>query len=326
MTKRHLLPYRGMAAVGWLLAGLLACTESQPTSPTDTALLAAKGSGGGGPGVKVKVDQAYPSEAPQDTMLTVDVTGSGFDDGSEASWVLPGGTSLVTVDSTTFVDDTRLKAHIKIPLTADVALYDIEVMTFRGKKGIGSELFSVKQKGAPSDTPVSATFRNAPGDGVLSDGAVPAAYTDAMVLVIGNLFVDARVQTNEREFCFDFPDEPGLPADVCDDGYFTTADPDVEGGFLAMDPGSNMTTRAQVTWVRPDASGKGYNWALRFGMDCHNNDVTGNRVTVAHALDGVTWTLSPISEAILCKFPTKGRPVVTEVGRFAMPFGLTVVK
>ncbi len=320
MTKRHLLPYRGMVAVGWLVVGLLACTESQPTSPTDTAILAAKG-GGGGPGVKVNVDQADPSEAPQDTMLTVDVIGSGFDDGSEASWVLPGGTSLVTVDSTTFVDDTRLKAHIKIPLEADVALYDVEVMTFRGKKGIGSELFSVKQKGAPSDTPVSATFRDAAGDGVMSDSA--GAYTDAVILAIGNLFVDARVATSDRKFCFDFPDQPGLPADVCDDGYFSTADPGVEP--LLMVPGSTTTTRAQVTWVRPDASGKGFNWFLRFGFDCENNDVTGNRLTLAHALDGITWTLEGTS-AILCQLPTKGKPQVTEVGRFDMPFGLTVVK
>jgi len=218
MTKRHLLTHRSMVAVGWLVAGLLACTESQPTSPTDLSILAAKGSGGGGPGPRVQVDQAVPSEAPQDTMLTVDVIGSGFDEGSEASWVLPGGTSLVTVDSTTFVDTTRLKAHIKIPLAADVALYDIEVMTARGKKGIGSELFAVKEKGAPSDTPVTATFRDAPGDGVLSDGAVPAAYTDAMILVIGNFFVDARKATNDRKFCFDFPEGTGLPADVCDDG------------------------------------------------------------------------------------------------------------
>ncbi|HSM16728.1 MAG TPA: hypothetical protein VK845_06995, partial [Gemmatimonadales bacterium] len=224
------------------------------------------------------------------------------------------------------VDDKNLDAEVTIALDADVALYDIEVMTLRGKKGIGSELFAVKEKGAPSDTPVSATLRDAPGDGVLSDGAVPAAYTDAMVLVIGNLFVDARVQTSDRKFCFDFPDQPGLPADVCDDGYFSTAQPDVEGGFLVMDPGSTMTTRAQFTWVRRDATGKGYNWALRFGMDCHGDDVYGNRVTVAHALDGVTWTLTPMAEAILCKLPTKGRPVVTEVGRFAMPFGLTVVK
>ncbi|MDH4045371.1 MAG: hypothetical protein OEW06_13020, partial [Gemmatimonadota bacterium] len=310
MTKRHLLSHRGMVAVGWLVAGLLACTESQPTSPTDTAILAAKGSGGGGPGVKVNVDQADPSEAPQDTMLTVDVIGSGFDDGSVASWVLPGGTSLVTVDSTTFVDDTRLKAHIKIPLEADVALYDVEVMTRRGKKGIGSELFSVKQKGAPSDTPVSATFRDAPGDGVQSDGAVPAEYTDAVILAIGNLFVDARGATNDRKFCFDFPDQPGLPADVCDDGYFSTADPTTE--LLLMDPGRTMTTRAQVTWVRPDASGKGYNWALRFGMDCDLNDVTGNRLTVVHAIDGITWTLEGTS-AILCQMPTKGKPQVTEV-------------
>lgn len=324
MTKRHLLPLpqRGMVAVGWLVMGLLACTESQPTSPSDLSILAARG--GGGPNSPVKVNEAVPNEAPQDTTMWVRVIGSGFDDGSVAKWLLAGqSTPKVVVHQTTFVDDKTLDAEVTIALDADVALYDVEVMTMRGKKGIGSELFSVKQKGAPSDTPVSATFRDAPGDGVQSDGAVPAEYTDAVILAIGNLFVDARVATNDRKFCFDFPDQPGLPADVCDDGYFSTADPDVEP--LLMTPGSTMTTRAQVTWVRPDATGKGYNWFLRFGQDCSNNDVIGNRMTVAHALDGVTWTLEGTS-AILCQLPTKGKPQVTEVGRFDMPFGLTVVK
>jgi hypothetical protein len=323
MTKLPLFPFRGMATVAWVLVGLFACTESQPTSPNDLSILAARG-GGGGPKSPVKVNEADPNEAPQDTTIWVRVIGSGFDDGSVAKWLLAGqSTPKVVVHQTTFVDDKNLDAEVTIALDADVALYDIEVMTLRGKKGIGSELFSVKQKGAPSDTPVSATFRDASGDGVRSDGAVPAEYTDAMILVIGNFFVDARVNTNDRKFCFDFPDQPELPADVCDDGYFSTADPDVEP--LLMVSGSTMTTRGQVTWVRPDANGKGYNWFLRFGMDCDNTDVAADRLTVTHALDGVTWTLEGTT-AILCRMPTKGRPRAEFVGAFAMPFELTVVK
>ncbi len=323
MTTRHFLPFRGMAAVACVSVGLLACTEPQPTGPTDHSIVAAKGVNGGGPGPKVK--EANPNEAPQDTTLVVRVIGSGFDDGSVAKWLLAGqSTPKVVVNQTTFVDDKNLDADITIALDADVDLYDIEVTTTRGKKGIGSELFSVKQKGAPSDTPVSATFRDAIGDGVTSDTL--GAYTDAMILAIGNLFVDARKNTNDRKFCFYFPDQPGLPEDVCDDGYFSTADPGVEGGFLAMDPGSTMTTRAQVTWVRPDdTTGKGYNWYLRFGQDCDLGDVGADRLTVTHALDGVTWVLEGAT-AILCRMPTKGRPQVELVGTFAMPFELTVVK
>jgi hypothetical protein len=80
-----------------------------------------------------------------------------------------------------------------------------------------------------------------------------------------------------------------------------------------------------VTWVRPDASGKGYNWFLSFGQDCENNDVTANRLRVTRSLDGVAWTIEGTS-AILCQLPTKGKPQLTEVGRFGMPFGMTVVK
>lgn len=319
MMKRHPFPVRGSVVALWALVGLLACTESQPTGPADPSVLAAKG-GGRDPGPKV--NEAVPSEAPQDTTLVVRVIGSGFDDGSVVRFLLAGQSApKVVVNSSDFVDDQNLDVNVTIALDADTALYDIEVMTMRGKKGIGSELFAVKVKGGPSDTPVSATFRDASGDGVLSD--TDGSY-GAVVLAIGNLFLDARVGI-DRKLCLDFPDQPGAPADVCDDGYLSTADPTVEGGILAMVPGSVMTTRAQVTWVRPDASGKGYNWALRFGMDCHLNDVTDDRLRVTLAPDGVTWILEGTT-AILCRMPTKGRPQMDSVGSFAMPFALTVAR
>jgi hypothetical protein len=307
-----------MAAVGWIVAGLLACAESQPTSPADQFNAAARGGGSPGP----RVSEAIPNEASQDTTLVVRVVGSGFDDGSVARWLLAGNsTDKVVVNHTTFIDDRNLDAQITIASDADVALYDVEVMTTRGKKGIGSELFAVKEKGGPppSDTPVMATFRDDAVDGVYSDGG--GSY-DAVILAIGNLSLDARVAT-PRKLCFDFGGQAGAPEDVCDDGYLTTADPDVAP--LVMAPGSSMTTRGQVTWVRPDASGKGYNWFLQFGRDCDGADVAGNRLVVTHAPDGVTWTFTGTS-AILCQMPTKGKPATTEVGRFAMPFELTVVK
>ena len=85
-----------------------------------------------------------------------------------------------------------------------------------------------------------------------------------------------------------------------------------------------MTTRAQVTWVMKDASGKGYNWFLRFGQDCDSNDVLADRLSVSHP-DAVTWTLEGTT-AVLCRMPTRGRPVIQFVGTFAMPFTLTVVE
>jgi hypothetical protein len=319
MARQHSFSIRGVTAVGWVLAGLLACADPPPTGPVEPTVAAARGGGGPGP----KVDEAVPNEAPQDTILTVRVVGSGFDEGSVARWLLAGqSTQNVVVRRTTFVDDQHLDAEVEIAADAEVALYDVEVMTTRGKKGIGSELFAVKLKGGPppSDTPVSATFRDYAGDRVRSDGG--GSY-EAVILAIGNLSLDAR-GTTPRVICFNFAGQVGAPADpFCDDGYLTTADPDVAP--LVMAPGTSMTTRAQVTWVRRDDSDKGYNWFLRFGQDCDGADVAADRLTVTHELDGVTWTFTGAT-AILCQLPTKGKPEVTEVGRYAMPFQLTVVK
>jgi len=321
MPRHPLLPCRALMLAACALAGLLACTDSQPTGPTEPTVLAARGGSGG---TKVKVTESIPSEAPQEVTVDVRVIGSGFDDGSVVKFLLAGqSTPKMVVNGTAYVSTDELVATLTIAVDADLDLYDVEVTTKRGKKGIGSEMFLVKDKNAPSDIPVTATFRDATGDGVTSDGG--GSY-DAVILAIGNLMLDARVDI-PRKLCFDFAAQPGAPFGgvVCDDGYLTTADPDIEGGLPAMAPGGSMTTRAQVTWVMKDASGKGYNWFLRFGQDCDSNDVPADRVKVFSHLDAVTWTLEGTT-AVLCRMPTKGRPQVQHVGTFSMPFALTVVK
>ena len=94
-----------------------------------------------------------------------------------------------------------------------------------------------------------------------------------------------------------------------------------------MGVGSTMTTLGQVTWVKKDANGKGYNWFLRFGQDCERADVDADRLTVTHTTE-TTWTLETPegAHAWLCKLPTKGRPVISAAGEFSMPFELTLVK
>ena len=257
MPLSHLSPRRAVGAVAWLLVGLLACSETEPTDPAGPSVLAAKG-GGGGAGPKVK--EAVPSEAPQDTTLTVRVIGSGFDDGSTVRFLLAGQSApKMVVDTSTFIDGNNLDVDVTIALDADVASYDIEVTTLRGKKGIGSEKFSVKLKGGPpQDSVVSATFRDAAGDGVVSD--TNGAY-QAVILELGNLRLDARKDI-PRKLCFKFGGPGPSRDDLCDDGYLTTSFADVEGGFTMMAVGDSMLTEAQVTWVID-----GYNWFLRFGMD-----------------------------------------------------------
>lgn len=318
MPLTHLTPRRAAGAAAWLLMGLLACQETQPTDPSGPELLAAKGGGGGGgPGPKVK--EAVPNEAPQDTTLTVRVIGSGFDDGSTVKFLLAGQSApKMVVNSSTFVDEQNLDVNVTIALDADVASYDIEVTTLRGKKGIGSEKFSVRLKGgAPVDIPVSVSFRDAAGDGVVSDGA--GTYSNALILDIGNLQLDAR-NDNPRELCFNFDGQAGAPSVVCDDGFMTTSFPDMPGGLTVMAVGSTMTTAVQATWVID-----GFNWALRFGMDCDlNPDGRTPRADVAHA-DAATWTVEGTT-AVLCQMPVKGRPRVEEVGVFSMPFKITIAQ
>jgi hypothetical protein len=301
-------------ALALALIGLVACDGAEQVSPSDPGVLAAKG-GGGGPGPKVR--QAVPSAAPQDTSLTVRVIGSGFDDGSTVRFLLAGqSTPRMVVHATRFVTDDSLDADLTIAVDADVALYDIEVMTLRGKKGIGAEKFSVKLKGGgpESGIPVTATFRDAPGDGVRSDGN--PSY-EAVILDLGNLRLDARNDT-PRQLCFDFMGQANAPNVSCDDGYLTTSQADLQDGFPAMTVGSSMTTAAQVTWVR-----EGYNWFLRFGRDCDSNDVAG-RATVLRTTT-TTWVVSG-TDAYLCQLPVKGRPRTTFVGTFTMPMELTVVQ
>jgi hypothetical protein len=267
--------------------------------------------------------------------LIVRVIGSGYDDGSVVRFLLNGEAApKMIVNSTHFVNPDSLDVDLTIELTADTVLYDIEVMTARGKKGIGSEKFQVRQKGAPTDTPVSATFRDAPGDGVTSDSVtsngIDNSYdSTAVINTIGNLFLDARVDI-PRKLCLYFAGQPNAPEEdaLCDDGYLSTAQPEIEGGMLAMAPGSSMRTTSQVTWVRrtdPTDRNSGYNWFLRFGEeDCGTELVVDNRSTVEHP-DTDTWILTGTS-ACLSRMKVKGRPEVEAVGFFDMPFELTLLR
>jgi probable HAF family extracellular repeat protein len=111
-------------------------------SPTVVDVQFAKGGGG------TSVDAADPNSAPQDITLDVRVIGSGFDDGSVVKFLKGGQSSpKIVTNSSTFIDRHNIVANITIAVDAEVTLYDIEVTTLRGKKGMGSELFSVRKKG-----------------------------------------------------------------------------------------------------------------------------------------------------------------------------------
>ena len=127
----------GAVAVGMSTA----CSDRQPTLP---AIRAAAGGGNGG----VTVTATDPDSATQDTTLDVVVSGSGFDQGSQAQWAIAGVPSTkIRTNSMRFVTSKKLIANITIAIDADTGLYDVMVTASTGKKGIGSELFRVRPKG-----------------------------------------------------------------------------------------------------------------------------------------------------------------------------------
>ena len=111
------------------------------------------------------VTAALPSEAPRDTTLDVQITGSGFDKGSNASFTLNGVVDArVRVNSTRYVKATQLIANVTIAADAVAQLYDVAVVTSTGKKGIGTELFTVALRGVGLTDGTSAIAVNDLGD------------------------------------------------------------------------------------------------------------------------------------------------------------------
>jgi uncharacterized membrane protein len=117
------------------------CNTDTPTAPQ----LGGPDAAAGGPQPTVK--STVPSASPRDTSISVLVQGSGFDQGSRAVWALNGDTSTTTtkihVTTTTFVSSKELVADLTIRADAPLDLYDVQVLTSSGKKGIGIERFEV---------------------------------------------------------------------------------------------------------------------------------------------------------------------------------------
>ena len=111
-----------------------------------------------------------PDTAVQDTTLDVTVTGTGFDNGSTAEWLLAGvPDSRVHTNSTRYVSTRTLVANITIAGDAVPAKYDVAVTTTKGKKGIGTEKFVVQLR----DPSAIFTVDDAAGMKVTSDGRGP---------------------------------------------------------------------------------------------------------------------------------------------------------
>lgn len=132
-----------------------ACSDQPPTSPRVPRIEAAKGGSGGG---DPTVDAIDPTNAPQDTTLDVRVFGTNFDRDSRADLALDGAVSeKVKTNRTRFVSSKELIANVTIATDALTGLYDVIVTVSSGKKGIGTEMFEVKQKGNKLIAPYNVT-------------------------------------------------------------------------------------------------------------------------------------------------------------------------
>jgi Ca2+-binding RTX toxin-like protein len=103
-----------------------------------------------------QVNSANPSSAEQGTFdLDVEIAGSGFDNSAAVEFfvtgtTIPGG---ITVKKIKVRGSKKIIATIDVAEGATVDDFDIEVSLSRGRKGKGTELFSVQEKptGKPSD-------------------------------------------------------------------------------------------------------------------------------------------------------------------------------
>jgi probable HAF family extracellular repeat protein len=211
-----------------LLVLAFGCGESPVTQPDDADPAFAKGGGSG-----VSVTATDPSYGKQGTVeLEVRVLGSGFDQGSRASWERNGAPDpKVTVTRTVFVGASELRATIDIAAEADIDLYDVAVYTLGGRKGVGTEKFEV--------TAATAIGR-------LGNGVTSARGVNEQGHVVG-----ASAFTGEGAHAFFWSAETGMQ----DIGLGNAWDID-QAGLLAAGGQANAGPAGTATLYSRDGTGQ----------------------------------------------------------------------
>jgi hypothetical protein len=129
-------PHRGLTvfplAALVAAAGIGGCRDEAASGPRITGIQIAKRAP-----QDPEVTGTDPTGAPQDTTLDVEVSGSGFDNGSTVQLTLSGvPTEKVRTNSIRYRNSRTLIANITIAADAQVDLYDVEVTTSSRKKGV----------------------------------------------------------------------------------------------------------------------------------------------------------------------------------------------
>lgn len=202
---------RRLIATGFLFAavGMLACEGDPATSPDGVQIRAAKPpkDDGGDP----TVISALPAAGEQGAVgLQIHVFGTGFEKGAKVAFHLdyainPDPDPGMTVQSTKFVNDTELIATTDIALDAKASSRDISV-SFRGRRGIGTETFDVKLTGKPVESLATFTL-----DIDLQDMDAPGLYDDGAPFenepLDQALIVDCEGDEGPRTFVLVRPDD-----------------------------------------------------------------------------------------------------------------------
>ena len=242
-----------------LLAGCSAGTLTEPPFPGPFA------AAGGGSGPTIRA--ADPDTGFRNTTIDVRVLGSGFDNGSKATWALAGDTTFATTNvktnSTRFVKSGELVANITIGATAPLALFDVVVVTSSGRKGIGIEKFTVKLVG---QTSYGITFQQ----GIESDPAHPF-FSPAKT---GDPFGIGGAVTGS--VYLSFPAGGGGVTAVCDaDGSGLGATTASWGAYGGIWTGGIKASQGHVSFVATRENGSGYlNLVVRTAAVSSNGNLT----------------------------------------------------
>jgi probable HAF family extracellular repeat protein len=221
---------KSIATAAMLGAILSACSD--PTVPSSELSTRAAKVTSTGPTVK----SATPATAPQNITLDVVISGTGFEPGSSAKWLLNGlEDPRVRTNSTTVLSSTSISANITISADAVPSLYDVAVITPMGKKGIGTEKFTVlAMEQLSADGGAAARDVNASGvvAGSITGGCdgypLPVVWKNNAVQVLP------------------------LPADLCMGWATQINDAGVVVGHANVTGAVSHTTDAIVMWTPTD--------------------------------------------------------------------------
>lgn len=322
---------------------LLACGEHTPTS---TDLDPRFAPGGGGPPVKVTATD--PSEGEQGQTLTVRVLGSNFEPGAVAEFRLDGvPPGKVRTNSTVYISDGELQADITVEADAELGLYDVEVTTPGGKKGVGTELFRVQAKdnngnGSPDSqsSPLDMTFDDLSPDGVHND--VADWYVDGQDGFEMFVLTDTR-SDQYGDIIFDmglYEEAPGprkahlrvLTADqesLLFEGTVPARGSNGQDGashraFIEAGLNDPQPTRF-IIYFHSDT----HKYAMRYGTECGaSEERPSEKATVTLIAENPrVWTIESAGPAIVCRYVIRdrpGRPQPPERIPVYAPFHLTI--